>query len=157
MFISAMKLLFLFFSGGLLVMVGMGCNGGGGGEFSSFAQAYNRASDGSTVDSSAMQWEATFKDLGTVKKGGEVDIKFSFTNTGEHPIVIDSAFVNCGCTLISIPEAPVMPGKESYIVARYVTREQPTGAFLIRNIYLRANTIGSPYHTLGFKVMLKEN
>jgi len=113
--------------------------------------SYKKDTTVASSDFTTVEWTASNQDLGKVKLGDEVDMEFEFKNTGERPLVIDSAFVGCGCTIFSVPVQPVKPGKRSRIKARYITKDQPV-AHNVKEIYLRANTVISPYHTLTFRV-----
>lgn len=127
-----------------------GCNNYGG-AFTDFIRDYRKDTLLSAQDSTTIAWDNTPIDLGKAKLGEVVAMEFGFKNTGSKPLVIDSVFVTCGCTTFSLPAGPVMPGKTSKIKARYDTKDQ-TVAHNIKDIYLRANTKNTPYHTLTFKV-----
>lgn len=76
------------------------------------------------------QAEITFKesthDFGTVKQeNGDVKTRFTFTNTGDEPLVIDGVRASCGCTTPSWTKEPVMPGKTGFIDAKYVSSTRP--------------------------------
>ncbi|MEM7572313.1 MAG: DUF1573 domain-containing protein, partial [Bacteroidota bacterium] len=46
---------------------------------------------------------------------------FTFTNTGDAPLLITNARGSCGCTVPSYSTAPVAPGASSEIKVRYDT------------------------------------
>ena len=51
-------------------------------------------------------------DFGDVSlKKGKVSHDFTFTNTGDKPLVITNARADCGCTRPEYSEAPIAPGK----------------------------------------------
>lgn len=58
-------------------------------------------------------------DFGTIVQGDIVDYNFTFTNTGNAPLEIDSAKVTCGCTHPSYPFVAVEVGESGYIGVRY--------------------------------------
>ena len=45
----------------------------------------------------------------TIQAGDIIDYKFEFTNTGNAPLVINSARATCGCTQPSYPFVPIEP------------------------------------------------
>lgn len=69
--------------------------------------------------------EETF-DFGTIKEEkGPADHKFTFTNTGTVPLVIQGVRSSCGCTTPSWSKEPVAPGEKGQITARYNPRHRP--------------------------------
>lgn len=69
----------------------------------------------------------TFKesefDFGNIKADKKVQHTFTFTNTGEAPLVIESATATCGCTVPEWPKEPIAPGKTGTIKVEF----DPTG------------------------------
>ncbi len=124
--------------------------------FTEYIKSYSKDTVLSADDVTTIEWKSARLDLGKSKRGPDIDMEFQFKNTGKKPLVIDSAFVACGCTEFSLPEQPVMPGKRGIIKARYISKDQPL-AHNIKEIYLRANTSNSAYHTLAFKIELTED
>lgn len=105
----------------------------------------------------SIQWiDSVNQDLGKVAKGAALEISWRFKNTGSKPLVIADVRPGCGCTLADRPEAPVAPGKEGIIRAKYDTKSQHTGVNE-KNVTVTANTTGSASHLLTFKVDLTEN
>ena len=56
---------------------------------------------------------------GTIQKGGDGNCTFTFTNTGDEPLILSSVRASCGCTTPSWTQKPVMPGKTGAIDVRY--------------------------------------
>lgn len=54
-------------------------------------------------------------DFGTVKKGEKVEHSYTFTNTGEEPLIISNAKASCGCTVPTWPKEPIAPGETAEI------------------------------------------
>lgn len=67
------------------------------------------------ADSSSAKFAETSFDFGTIKQGDKVTHEFSFTNTGESPIIISSASATCGCTVPEYPAEPIKPGEQGVI------------------------------------------
>ncbi len=51
--------------------------------------------------------------------GGTVSHKFTFSNTGDKPVVIENVEVSCGCTTTDFSRKPVMPGGEGHVTVVY--------------------------------------
>lgn len=66
-----------------------------------------------------LSWNKMEHDFGKVKKETAHDYEFVFKNTGNKPLVINSAKGSCGCTVPEYPKEPVMPGAEAKIKVTY--------------------------------------
>lgn len=58
-------------------------------------------------------------DFGTINEGDVVEHTFKFKNTGEAPLIIQSAKGSCGCTVPTWPKEPIPVGGEAEIVAKF--------------------------------------
>ncbi len=77
--------------------------------------------------------------LGTFsEKDGEQKCSFSFTNTGNAPLVINQAFASCGCTVPTYTKDPVKPGGKGTIDVTYNGRGKLPGHFS-KTISIRSN------------------
>ncbi len=61
-------------------------------------------------------------DFGAIPEGEVVDHIFTFTNTGEAPLIIQSASASCGCTVPSYSKEPVPAGSTGEIAVRFNSR-----------------------------------
>ncbi|GAB4030650.1 DUF1573 domain-containing protein [Spirosoma jeollabukense] len=61
-------------------------------------------------------------DFGTLTEGDTVEHVFSFTNTGEFPLIINNVTASCGCTTPDWPHEPVAPGTKSSVRVRFNSR-----------------------------------
>lgn len=58
---------------------------------------------------------------GTIQKGGDGNCTFTFTNTGDEPLILSNVRASCGCTTPKWTQKPIMPGKAGEIGVRYNT------------------------------------
>lgn len=54
-------------------------------------------------------------DFGTIEEGVVATHDFTFTNTGDVPLVISAANGSCGCTVPEYPRTPIAPGATGVI------------------------------------------
>ena len=54
---------------------------------------------------------------------------FTFTNSGDKPLVINQAIASCGCTVPASPPAPIKPGQKGTIEVTYNGKTKFTGHF----------------------------
>ncbi len=64
-------------------------------------------------------------DFGTINEGDIVEHTFTFTNTGEAPLIIESARASCGCTVPSWPKEPIAVGETGEIQVRFDSKGKP--------------------------------
>lgn len=58
--------------------------------------------------------ESTY-DYGTIMDGEKAEYEYSFTNTGDEPLIISNAKGSCGCTVPDWPREPIAPGEKGVI------------------------------------------
>lgn len=63
-------------------------------------------------------------DFGTVTEGEKVAHTFSFTNTGDEPLILSNARGSCGCTVPKWPREPIAPGESADIVVEFNTQNK---------------------------------
>lgn len=81
--------------------------------------------------------ESSF-DFGTINEGDVVDHTFTFTNTGEAPLIISSATASCGCTVPQWPKEPIPVGGTGEIKVQFNSRNKP--GIQNKTISITANT-----------------
>lgn len=64
-------------------------------------------------------WEDEVIDFGAIVRGVPVTAEFIFKNSGKAPLVLKDVRKSCGCTSVSFPREPIMPGKSETIKAEY--------------------------------------
>ncbi len=88
-------------------------------------------------------------DYGKVKKGGDGNCEFVFTNTGNEPLILSNVKASCGCTVPTWTKEPIMPGKTGTIKVRYNTNTSPQS--FTKTITVSSNSINAPRLTLKIK------
>ena len=63
-------------------------------------------------------------DFGTIKEDAVIEKNFEFTNAGTTDLIIIDATGSCGCTLPTIPTAPIPPGGKNKITVRYTAKNK---------------------------------
>jgi hypothetical protein len=100
----------------------------------------------------SIEWlDSTYKDLGKVKEGQQVEVSFRFKNSGTKNLVIDDVTASCGCTVPEKPQQPFAPGQEGMIKAKFDSKGKPVGEAR-KEVYVTANTNPSTVQTLTFRV-----
>jgi len=86
--------------------------------------------------------EITFQeeefDFGDINAGDIVTHIFKFKNSGDAPLIIESATASCGCTVPKWPKEPIPPGGESEIEVRYDSKNK--AGIQQKTVTIRANT-----------------
>lgn len=73
-----------------------------------------------------ISWDDATHDFGQIKEdGGKVTHNFTFTNTGNEPLVITQVRPSCGCTSSDYTKEPVMPGQKGFVSATFNPMNRP--------------------------------
>lgn len=64
-----------------------------------------------------VEWTDTSYNLGKIIYGEQVEVVYSFKNTGKEALVFSSIQASCGCTVPEKPEKPILPGNTGTIKA----------------------------------------
>lgn len=99
------------------------------------SQPENSAPQG---DLPAFGFEESSYDFGSITEGDVVEHVFKFTNTGEAPLVIQSASASCGCTVPSYPREPIAPGATGEIQVKFDSSNKP--GIQNKTVSITANT-----------------
>ncbi len=90
-----------------------------------------------------LSFDETTYDYGELQESdGFVASEFTFTNTGDTPLLITYANASCGCTTPIYPEAPIVAGETATVHVTYDTYGRP-GTFS-KSIKLYSNDPSSP-------------
>ncbi len=74
-----------------------------------------------------VSWAKDTHDFGEIPKGKPVSVEFSFTNTGDEPLLIADVVPGCGCTASDYSKEVIAPGRSSKINITY--NATSTGSF----------------------------
>jgi hypothetical protein len=66
-----------------------------------------------------ISFDATEHDFGTIEQGTNVEHTFTFTNTGNAPLVITNASSSCGCTVPTWTKEPIAPGETGEMLVKF--------------------------------------
>jgi hypothetical protein len=109
------------------------------------------------VDSSqftTIQWIEQTRDFGKITEGQKLEISFKFKNTGDKPLIIESARASCGCTVAEPPKEPIAPGGEGEIRGSFDSNGK--NGTQHKSIYVMANTKVTQSHELNFTVEVEK-
>ena len=85
-----------------------------------------------------MQFEETVFDWGTIDEGDKISHIFTFTNTGDLPLIIKDAKGSCGCTVPVWPKDPILPGEKAVLEVQFNSKGKP--GMQNKRITITANT-----------------
>jgi len=88
-----------------------------------FAQEGNKGPTDPT-DASFAKFDKKINNFGIVEWDGNGKCTFSFTNTGDEPLIIKNVKTSCGCTTPGYSKDPVQPGEEGFVTAKYDTKRE---------------------------------
>ena len=87
-------------------------------------------------------------DYGNIKYGANGACTFTFTNTGNAPLIISNAKGSCGCTVPEWPKEPIAPGAKGTIRVKYDTnRPGPIN----KSVTITSNAINEPNKVIRIK------
>ena len=93
-----------------------------------FSFASMQAQNSETAKKTAsIDFESEIVDYGTIEKGSDGMRVFTFTNTGNAPLIISDVKASCGCTVPTYSKEAILPGEVGEIEVKYDTKR--VGAF----------------------------
>ena len=66
-----------------------------------------------------MQFNKREHDFGNIVSGTPQQTVFTFTNTGDAPLIITNAESTCGCTVPEYPRDPIAPGQTGELLVKF--------------------------------------
>lgn len=146
-----MKYFFLFFIAGIVIS----CTGNDQSATKNQAtqDSLNRAALADSANYTSLEWlDSTTQSLGKIKEGSIVEISWKFKNTGDKPLIIAEAHGTCGCTIADKPSAPITPGQEGVIKAKFNSQGQAPN--VTKTVSVDANTKPESHHSLTFTAQI---
>ena len=90
------------------------------------------------VPPTVVAFEEMEYDFGSIEQNTTNPHVFTFTNTGDEPLIISDAKGSCGCTVPDYPREPVMPGEKGEIKVVYSPGKQKN--LQTKTVTITANT-----------------
>ncbi len=82
--------------------------------------SFTEAQEVNQVSGPVITWEKSSYDFGDVIEGEKISHTFTFTNTGNAPLVITNVEVTCGCTTPKgWPRDPIAPGSTGELTVEF--------------------------------------
>ena len=78
-------------------------------------------------------------DFGTIDEGDVVTHIFTFTNTGDNPLILDRCKGSCGCTVPQCPKEPIAPGATGEIEVKFNSKGKKNKQ--TKTVTINANTV----------------
>lgn len=91
----------------------------GFGTFAFAQEADDNKVDLSTEATPKIEFATKSHDFGTFEEGTQATYTFTFKNTGNAPLVLNSVRASCGCTTPKWTKEPIAPGGEGTVTAIY--------------------------------------
>lgn len=82
---------------------------------STFSQEAKPQTPAVKTDGPVLTLDKNTHDFGSIAQGDVVEKVFTFTNTGNQPLIITNIQTSCGCTTPEWPRNPIMPGGKGEI------------------------------------------
>jgi hypothetical protein len=98
-----------------------------------------------------LDWGETEWDFGTINEGDVVEHVYTFKNTGQAPLIIESAKPSCGCTVPTFTKEPIPVGGTGEIQVKFDSKGKPN--IQNKTVTVTANT-WPKVTTLRFKTFV---
>lgn len=99
-----------------------------------------------------ISFDRTEHDFGAIEQGKKVSYTYTFKNTGEAPLIIQSAQPTCGCTVSNYSKDPIPVGGSGFVTAEF---DAKAAGMQNKSVTVTANTF--PKQTvLKFKALVNE-
>ena len=116
--------------------------------FASFLQAMAQEANGPKI-----AFEETVFNFDTIVQNSDGEHVFRFTNEGDSPLLVTSAFSSCGCVVPEWPKEPIAPQAGGSIKVKYNTSK--TGSFT-KVIIVKSNDEETPKTVLRINGVVAE-
>lgn len=99
------------------------------------------ASFAQTTPAAPIGFKAVKYSFGQVPQSVPVTTSFTFTNTSDKPVIIETATAECGCTTPEYPKTPILKGKTGEIKVTY--NAAALGRFT-KNVHVKVAGVQQP-------------
>ncbi|MEL6535170.1 MAG: DUF1573 domain-containing protein [Bacteroidota bacterium] len=89
----------------------------------------------------SFSWEETSVNVGQIPQSEPYDVKFTFTNEGNAPLIISRTQGSCGCTATGYSQEAIAPGAQGWVKATYNAAK--AGPFN-KSVTVYSNVEGNP-------------
>jgi hypothetical protein len=72
-----------------------------------------------TPEVASFKWEKNKHEFGKIPQGKPVTVSFSFTNSGNKPLVVTKVNTPCGCTAADFSRESIAPGQKGFVKLTY--------------------------------------
>ncbi|XOV67727.1 MAG: DUF1573 domain-containing protein [Fluviicola sp.] len=93
-------------------------------------------------------FEKEVHDYGKIKQGADGVVEFTFTNTGNAPLILSNAKGSCMCTVPKWSKEPIAPGKSATLQVKYDTKR--IGA-INKSVTITSNAVNEPTKVIRIK------
>lgn len=105
----------------------------------SFINAASAKFDNFDMNVAVIKFKTEIVDYGTITQNSDGTRLFSFTNTGDAPLLITNVKTSCGCTVPSYSKTAILPGESGELNIKYDTKR--LGAFT-KTVTVTSNSEG---------------
>lgn len=103
-----------------------------------------------------IKYDKSAVDFGKFSEKKVMTAEFTFTNTGDEPLVIQQAMTTCGCTVADYTKEKIMPGQKGKLKVSYNGKGKPKGHFK-KVITVRSNASNALTRVYISGIMTVEN
>lgn len=86
---------------------------------------------------------------GKIIEGEKIHYTYQFTNNGNAPLIFLKYEVACLCTVVKLPEAPILPGEKEDVLVEFDTTDKI--GYQDRTVTIYSNAVKSP-HEIRFTI-----
>ncbi len=99
----------------------------------------------------AMTFDSVKHNFGMIHQGDIVSHEFTFTNTGDEPLIITEAEVSCECTKVDFPKQPIVKGQTGIVKVTFDSKSAMDRQE--RTVLVKSNASNAPA-ILTFKAIV---
>ncbi|WP_040281153.1 DUF1573 domain-containing protein [Psychroserpens damuponensis] len=78
--------------------------------------------ENSNLKVAVIKFKTEVVDYGTITQNSDGTRLFTFTNTGDAPLLITNVKASCGCTVPTYSKTPILPGESGALNIKYDTK-----------------------------------